>query len=141
MPWAIVGLRHTGHGGLFTQVKKDRLNHLDLVSRLCTVDLPPETSPECTHLRRARMTQSWYPHSGFLWPKLSACARKICVSSSASLYIRSSGIICRASSSRPGFSYFVGVSDRLIIRLRNFCDAASFGAGGVGILGRCRIEE
>lgn len=28
LPCAIVGDKHAGHAGLFTQVKKDRLNHL-----------------------------------------------------------------------------------------------------------------
>ena len=29
MPWAIVGEPQTGHGGLLTNLKNDRLNHLD----------------------------------------------------------------------------------------------------------------
>jgi hypothetical protein len=35
----------------------------------------------------------------------------------------------------------VGVNDRLISRLRNFCESRSPAAGGVGILGRCRRAE
>jgi len=81
------------------------------------------------------MTQSWYPHSGFRpSPILSACAWSTWLSSSASPYIRSSGITCSASSNNPGFSYFVGVSDREMRRFLNFCDCAS--AGGVGTLGK-----
>ena len=29
MPWAIVGEPQAGHGGLLTNLKNDRLNHLD----------------------------------------------------------------------------------------------------------------
>lgn len=42
---------------------------------------------------------------------------------------------CSASSSRPGFSYLVGVNDRDMRRFRNFCDCGS--AGAAGSLGRC----
>lgn len=41
-----------------------------------------------------------------------------------------------ASSSRPGFSYFVGLIDRVMSRLRNFSEAASW--GGEAIFGRFR---
>lgn len=72
---------------------------------------------------------------------LSASACNTCDSSSASPYMRSSGIVCRASSNSPGFSYLVGVNDRLMRRLRNFCESRSVTAGAVGILGRCRRAE
>lgn len=36
----------------------------------------------------------------------------------------------RASSSRPGFSYLVGVTDNVNNKLRNLSDAASWGAHG-----------
>lgn len=43
--------------------------------------------------------------------------------------------------SRLGFLYFVGVNDRLISRLWNFCELWLLVVGGVGILGRCwRVE-
>lgn len=47
-------------------------------------------------------------------------------------------MVCKASSSRPGFSYFVGVNDKEINIFRNFCDCAS--AGGEGILGKFRSD-
>lgn len=50
-------------------------------------------------------------------------------------------MVCKASSNKPGFSYFVGVNDRLIIKFRNFCESRSPAAGAVGILGRWRIHE
>ena len=34
MPWAIVGEPQTGHGGLLTNLKNDRLNHLDPKSQI-----------------------------------------------------------------------------------------------------------
>ena len=40
----------------------------------------------------------------------------------------------KASSSRPGFSYLVGLTDSVWSRLRNFSEAASL--GGESILGR-----
>ena len=47
----------------------------------------------------------------------------------------------RASSRRPGFSYLVGVADKVIMKFRNFCDSLSCVSGGVGILGRFRSDE
>ena len=38
MPQAIVGDRQTEHGGLLTQEKKDRLNHLRPSQHQCTND-------------------------------------------------------------------------------------------------------
>jgi hypothetical protein len=46
---------------------------------------------------------------------------------------------CKASSNNPGFSYFVGVKDKEIIKFLNFCDAES--VGGDGTFGRFRIDE
>ena len=34
MPWAIVGEAQAGHGGLLTNWKNDRLNHLDTRSQI-----------------------------------------------------------------------------------------------------------
>ena len=34
MPWAIVGEPQAGHGGLLTNLKNDRLNHLDPKSQI-----------------------------------------------------------------------------------------------------------
>ena len=42
----------------------------------------------------------------------------------------------RASSSRPGFSYLVGVTDSPLSRLKNFNETAS--CGGEGMMGRPR---
>lgn len=50
--------------------------------------------------------------------------------------MRSKGITASASSSRPGFSYFVGLTDSVMSRLRNFSEAASW--GGEATLGRFR---
>lgn len=72
---------------------------------------------------------------------LSASACKTWVSSSASPYMRSSGMTCNASSSRPGFSYFVGVVDKVMSRFLNFCDSLSVAAGGVGIFGKFLNDE
>lgn len=44
-----------------------------------------------------------------------------------------------ASSRRPGFSYLVGVTDKVKRRFRNFSDAAS--CGGEGTIGRLRYVE
>ena len=41
-----------------------------------------------------------------------------------------------ASSSRPGFSYLVGLTDSVMSKFRNLCEAASW--GGEAILGRFR---
>lgn len=71
---------------------------------------------------------------------LSASARKTWHSSSASLYMRSRGITCSASSSRPGFSYLSGVVESVTRRLRNCC-SRSLAAGGRGTIGRLRKEE
>lgn len=90
-----------------------------------------------TYFRRARITQSWYPHSGLVGGfALAASTCSNWLSSSASLYIRSSGITANASSSRPGFSYLVGLTESVRSRLRNFSEAASW--GGEAILGRVR---
>lgn len=43
-----------------------------------------------------------------------------------------------ASSSRPGFSYLVGLTDNVMSRLRNFSEAGSW--GGEAILGRFRND-
>ncbi len=43
-----------------------------------------------------------------------------------------------ASSSRPGFSYLVGLTDSVMSRLRNFREAASW--GGEATLGRFRSD-
>lgn len=48
---------------------------------------------------------------------------------------------CNASSNKPGFSYFVGVVDRVMSRFLNFCDSLSVAAGGVGIFGRFLSDE
>ena len=34
MPWAIVGEPQAGHGGLLTNLKNDRLNHLNSKSQI-----------------------------------------------------------------------------------------------------------
>ena len=44
-----------------------------------------------------------------------------------------------ASSNRPGFSYFVGLTDSMMSRLRNFSEAGSF--GGEAILGKFRSDR
>lgn len=46
-------------------------------------------------------------------------------SSSAAEYILSIGMWVRASSSRPGFSYLVGVTDSVMSRFLNLSEAAS----------------
>lgn len=43
-----------------------------------------------------------------------------------------------ASSSRPGFSYLVGLTESVMSRLRNFSEAGSW--GGEAILGRFRND-
>ena len=43
-----------------------------------------------------------------------------------------------ASSNRPGFSYFVGLTASVMSRFRNFSEAASW--GGEAILGRFRTD-
>jgi hypothetical protein len=136
MPCAIVGDMQFSQGGLLTHVKNDRLNHL--IHTLDTLNLM-STKKEA-YLSNARMTQSWYPHSGFRpSPILSACACNTSLSSCASPYILSNGRAINASSSSPGFSYLVGIDDNVIIKLRNFCDTAS--VGGDGIMGRLRNDE
>lgn len=70
---------------------------------------------------------------------LSACACKTSLSSCASPYILSNGSASNASSNRPGFSYFVGIDDKVMSKLRNFCDCES--VGGVGTIGRFRSDE
>ena len=54
MPTAMVGVPHTGHGGLLTQVIKDRLNHLVQQS-----ECPFLRMDRLAYLKSARMTQSW----------------------------------------------------------------------------------
>jgi len=44
-----------------------------------------------------------------------------------------------ASSKRPGFSYLVGLTERVTRRLRNLSDVASW--GGEAIFGRFRSDE
>jgi hypothetical protein len=56
MPWAMVGDIQTGHAGLLTHVKNDRLNQLFsrseyVVSRWVSIGT--------IYLNSARMTQSW----------------------------------------------------------------------------------
>jgi hypothetical protein len=46
-----------------------------------------------------------------------------------------------ASSSKPGFSYFIGVVDRVMSRLLNLADLVSPGAGGCGCRGMFRKDE
>lgn len=118
MPTPIVGCPHMLHGGLFTHEKNEDLNHFI----------------------KARTTQSWYPQAAFFpEPRLAASACNIWLSSSASLYILSSGTTFRASSSSPGFSHFCGMLDRVLSMARNRSDRASF--GGEGINGMLRSEE
>ena len=137
MPCAIVGDIQTGHAGLLTHVKNDRLNQLFHGQNMSYRE--GQASGK-TYLNSARMTQSWYPHTGFRpSPMLSACACKSSLSSWASPYILSSGTASNASSNKPGFSYFVGINDRVINRFRNFCDCAS--VGGVGTLGILLSDE
>ena len=45
----------------------------------------------------------------------------------------------KASSSRPGFSYLVGVTDKVCRRFRNLSDTAS--CGGDGTIGKLRNDE
>ena len=54
MPWAIVGKPQAGHGGLLTNLKNDRLNHLDSESDTCRYRTQMEA-----YFSSARMTQSW----------------------------------------------------------------------------------